>query len=95
MLELNEIVSGRLIDPKIWNRNVEIFWSRFVQSTDCLGSLWCNLCNKLCFGVYEVENGHGIWFRKEEPMWDEWAVFALFWDCFCMKWTKNVHEWCV
>ena len=47
---------------------------------DCLGSLWCNSCNKLCFCVYKAGNGHGMWFRKEEPMLDEW-VATLFWDC--------------
>ena len=44
------------------------------QCMDCLGSFWCNLCNKLCFCVYETENDHGMWFRKEEPMSDEWAA---------------------
>ena len=58
MLELIEAVSGRLIGPKTWDRNVEIFGARFGQSTDCLGDLCDNLCNKLSFGVYEVGNGH-------------------------------------
>ena len=58
MLELIEAVSGRLIGPKIWDRNVEIFGAHFGQSMDCLGNLCDNLCNKFCFDVYEVENGH-------------------------------------
>ena len=58
MLELIEAVSGRLIGPKTWDRNVEIFGARFGQSTDCLGNLCDNLCNKLCFGVYKVENDY-------------------------------------
>ena len=58
MLELIEVVSGRLIGPKTWDQNVEIFGARFGQSTDYLSDLCDNLCNKLCFGVYEVENGH-------------------------------------
>ena len=61
------------------------FLSLFRQSTDCLGSLWCNLCNKLCFGVYEAENGHVIRFHKVDPMFGEWATHgqptAMFWDC--------------
>ena len=47
---------------------MEIFGARFGQSTDYLGSLWCNLCNKLCFVVYEAGNGHEIRFHKVEPM---------------------------
>ena len=58
MLELIEAVSGHLIGPKTWDRNVEIFGACFGQSTDCLDNLRDNLCNKLCFGVYEVRNGH-------------------------------------
>ena len=58
MLELIEAVSGRLIGPKTWDRNVKIFGARFGQSTDCLGDLCDNLCIKLCFGVYEVGNVH-------------------------------------
>ena len=58
MLELIEAVSGHLIGPKTWDRNVEIFRARFGQSTDSLGDLCDNLGNKLCFGVYEVGNGH-------------------------------------
>ena len=103
MLELIEAVSGRLIGPKTWDRNVKIFGAHFVQSTDCLGSLWYNLCIKLCFGVYEAGNDHEIWFRKEEPILDEWAahgqptcsVFGTVKTVpFFMKWTKKVHVLC-
>ena len=52
---------------------------------DCLGALGHDLYNKLCFGMYEAENGHGYRFQKVEPMLDEWATHgqptALFWDC--------------
>ena len=41
---------------------------------DCLGTLGHDLYNKLCFGVYEAENGYGIWFCIVEPMLDEWAA---------------------
>ena len=41
---------------------------------DCLGNLCDNLCIKLCFGVYEVGNGHGFRFHKVKPMYDEWAA---------------------
>ena len=58
MLELIEVVSGRLICPKTWDRNVKIFGTRFGESTDCLGDLCDTLCNKLCFCVYEVGNDH-------------------------------------
>ena len=85
MLELIEAVSDRLIGPKTWDRIVEIFRARFGQSTDCLGSLWCNSCNKLCFDAYKAGNGHGIQFQKVEPMFGEWAAHgqptALFWYC--------------
>ena len=37
MFELNEIVRGRLIDPKSWDQIVGKFWRRFVQSMDCFG----------------------------------------------------------
>ena len=30
---------------------------------DCLGALGHNLYNKLCFGVHEAGNGHGIRFH--------------------------------
>ena len=43
--------------------------------------------------MYEAGNDHGIWFRKEEPMLDEWAAtdspLALFWDC---KNSPSVYE---
>ena len=32
------------------------------------------LLNKLCFGVYKAENGHGIGFHKVEPTFGEWAA---------------------
>ena len=81
---------------------MEIFGAHFGQSTDCLGNLWCNLCNKLCFDVYEAGNGHGIRFHKVEPMFGEWAAHgqpnALFLDCKnssgCMNWTKNIKVLC-
>ena len=41
---------------------------------DCLGYLCCDLCNKLCFGVHEAGNGHGIRLHKVEPMCVEWAT---------------------
>ena len=58
MLELIEAVSGCLIGPKTWDRIVEIFLIHFGQSMDCLGCLCCDLCIKLCFGVYEAGKGH-------------------------------------
>ena len=78
-------MSGCLIGPKSWDRSVEIFGARFGQSTDCLGNLHDNLCNKLCFDVYEAGNGHSFRFHKVEPMFDEWAAHGQptvrFWDC--------------
>ena len=86
-------MSGRLIRPKTWDRIVKIFGARFGQSTNCLGSLWCNLCNKLCFGVYEAGNGHGIRFHKVEPMFAEWVAHGqptvLFWAC---KTSPGLYE---
>ena len=79
---------------------MEIFGAHFGQSTGCLGNLWCNLCNKLCFGVYEAGNGHGIRFHKVDPMFGEWAAY----DCsvlgllktvpICMNWTKTINLLC-
>ena len=52
---------------------------------DCLGALDHNLFNKLCCGVHEAENGHGIRVHKVEPILDEWDVrgqpTVMFWDC--------------
>ena len=52
---------------------------------DCLGTLGHDLYNKLCFGVYDAENGHGIGFHKVELKFGEWAAHgqptALFCDC--------------
>ena len=71
---------------------------------DCLGALGHNLCNKLCFGVHEAGNGHGIWFHKVEPMCVEWAAHGQPTVLFLgllkivpvgLNWTKNVHVWCV
>ena len=41
---------------------------------DCLGALGHNLYNKLCFGVHEARNGHGIRLHKVESMCVEWAA---------------------
>ena len=35
---------------------------------DCFGCLFHTLCNRLCVGVYEAENGHGNRFQKVEQM---------------------------
>ena len=75
-------MSGRLIGPKTWDQIVGIFEFVFGQCRDCYGWLCHNLYNKLCFGVYEAGNGHGIRFHKVEPMFGEWAAhgqpIALF-----------------
>ena len=42
------------------------------QCTDCLSILGVDLCNKSCFDVYEVGNGHGFWVHKVEPMLGVW-----------------------
>ena len=80
-----EAVSGRLIGPKTWDRIMGNCWSRFGQSTDCLGGLCWNLFNKLCCGVHEARNSHGFRVHKVEPMLGEWAAHGqptvLFWDC--------------
>ena len=39
MFELNEVVRGRLIDPKSWDRIV-IILEPFLQFTDCVRGLW-------------------------------------------------------
>ena len=65
---------GRLVGSKTWNLIVGIFGTRFGQSTDCLGGLCDNLCNKLWFWCYCTGNGHGFWFHKVEPMLGERAT---------------------
>ena len=55
---------------KIYGTRLDSPW----QCMDCLGCLCCDLCIKLCFGVYEAEKSYGIWFRKVELMLDEWAA---------------------
>ena len=71
---------------------------------DCLGALGHDLYNKLCFGVHETGNGHGIRFHKVEPMCVEWAAHGQPTVMFLgllktvpvgLNWTKNVHVWCV
>ena len=71
---------------------------------DCLGALGHNLYNKLCFGVQEAGNDHGIQFHKVEPMCVEWAAHGQPTVLFLgllktvpvgLNWTKNVHVWCV
>ena len=47
--------------------------SRFGQTTDCLGGLCYNLCNKLWFGYCWAGNDHGFRFHKVEPMLGERA----------------------
>ena len=41
-----------------------------------LGTLGHDLCNKLCFGMYEAGNGQGIGFHKVESMFGEWAMLT-------------------
>ena len=55
-----EVVRGRLIGPKTWDRSVRIFKSRLGNLgtvTDCYGFFCDKLLNKLCFGVYKTGNG--------------------------------------
>ena len=33
------------------------FWTAVTVGVDCLGALYHNLFNKLCFGVYNIGNG--------------------------------------
>ena len=52
---------------------------------DCLGALYHNLFNKLCFGVHKTGNGYEIRFQKVKPRLDKWAArgqpTAGFRDC--------------
>ena len=52
---------------------------------DCLGSLWCNLCKKLCFGVYEPKMAMEFGSAKKNRCWMSGlptdSPLALFWDC--------------
>ena len=77
-----------MIGLKTWNRNVKFLGSCGLSVTvcvDCLGALDHNLFHKLCCGVHEAGNGHGIRVHKVEPRLDEWAAHgqptAGFWDC--------------
>ena len=67
-------MSGRLIGSKTWDRIVRIYGTRFAQFRGCFGWLCDNLCNKLWFGCFWAENGHGFRFHKVEPMLGEWAA---------------------
>ena len=68
MLELIEVVSGRLIGPKTWDRNVEIFRTRLDslwQCMDSLGALGHNLsinCVLVCMrSGMAMEFGSTMW----------------------------------
>ena len=61
MFELIEIVNGRLIRPKTWDRIVRIFLSHWIVGVDvrdCLGIKFINLCYKSCVGLYNAGNGY-------------------------------------
>ena len=63
MFELNEVVRGRLISPKSWDRIVIIFETsngQPVQSMDCLCCICWKICIKWCFGMYMAGNGRKI-----------------------------------
>ena len=71
---------------------------------DCLGALDHNLYNKLCCGVYEAGNDHGIRFHNVEPRSVEWAAHGQPTVLFLgllktvpvgLNWTKNINVWCV
>ena len=64
-------MSGRLISPENLGLKCRKFGTRFGKSTDCLGSLCDNLCNKLWFECCWAGNGHGFWFHKVEPVLGE------------------------
>ena len=62
-----EVLNGRLIGPKSWNRIVVIFEAQIVQSVivnGWFGLLGCALCYKSCVGLYEAGNGLEIRFHK-------------------------------
>ena len=75
---------GRLISPENLELKCWKFGSRFGQSTDCLGGLCYNLCNKLWFGCCLAGNSHGFRFHKVEPMLGDRAAHgqptARMWD---------------
>ena len=48
------------------------------------------LLNKLCFGVYEAGNGHGIRFHKVEPTFGEWVAHG----CSVLGLLKTVPSLC-
>ena len=62
-----------MIGPENSELKCRKFGTCFGQSTDCLGGFCDNLCNKLWFGCYWGENGHGFRFHKLEPMLGERA----------------------
>ena len=64
-------MSGRLIGPENSGLKCRKFGTCFGQSTNCLGGLYYNLCNKLWFRCCWAENNHGFWFHKVEPMLGE------------------------
>ena len=67
-------MSGHLIGPTTRDLIVGKFGTHFGQSTDCLGGLCGNLCNKLWFGCCWAGNGHEFRFHKVKPMLGERAI---------------------
>ena len=65
-------MSGRLIGPKTWNRNVKILGPCEQSVTVCvdfLGALDHNLFNKLCWGCMRSEMAIDFEFTKWNRCW--------------------------
>ena len=58
-----EVVRGRLIGPKTWDRIVGIFLRISLVAVSVqshVGAVWVDLCINLCFGMYRAGNGRKI-----------------------------------
>ena len=71
MFRLNEVVRGRLIGPKTWDR-IYIIFGRIKEQTGtaprlfggCLGVVWVNLFIKWLLDMHWAGNGRGLQVHK-------------------------------
>ena len=66
-----EVMRGRLIGPKTWDRIARIFraiWTVHGLCVDCVGYLCHDLCIKSCCDAYEAGMAIGFRVHKVEPV---------------------------
>ena len=63
MFRLNEVVRGRLIGPKTWDRIDKIFERKMEQPVTApwlFGCSLCDLCIRCFLGMHWARNGRGL-----------------------------------